>query len=85
MLVLIPGHVAVTGRTWSLSLRRVCIAMPIWRRLLMSFVAFARCDMPKYAGYRKAIIMAMTARTTAISMRVKARAKQEFLVIGLVG
>ena len=59
--------------------------MPIWRRLLMSFVALARSEMLVYIGYTRDIRIAMIASTTITSISVKPRAKQEFLVIDLVG
>jgi len=74
-----PGHVAVTGRSWSLSLRRVCIAMPICRRLLKSFVAFARSRTRVKAGSASAKMIMMIATTTSNSINVKARG--EFLTI----
>jgi hypothetical protein len=57
--------------------------MPIWRRLLISFVALARSIALVYAGTASAATMAMTAITTSNSTRVKAREKQE-LAIDLV-
>src|SRR2546430_2763482 len=65
-----PGHVAVTGRTWSLSFRRVCIAIPIWRRLLMSFVALARPRAAVNAGIATAKRIAMIPATMSHSISV---------------
>src|SRR6266542_6872916 len=84
-LVPVPGAIVVSGRTLSLSLRYVCIASPIWRRLLRSFVALARSKMLVYAGTASAATIAMIAITTSNSISVKAREKQEFLVIDPVG
>jgi hypothetical protein len=58
--------------------------MPIWRRLLISFVALARSEMLVYMGYTNDMRIAMIARTTITSISVKAREKQEFLVIDSV-
>lgn len=49
--------------------------MPIWRRLLKSFVALARSDILVNMGYTIDMRMAMIANTTIISISVKARAK----------
>ena len=46
---------------------------PIWRRLLMSFVAFARSRALLRAGMRIAASPIMIAITTSNSIRVKAR------------
>src|SRR6266487_2991308 len=79
-VVPIPGRAFITGRTLSLSLRYVCIAMPIWRRLLKSFVTFARSRALLKAGTAIPTRMAMIAITTSISMSVKAR--EYFFFIG---
>src|SRR5437016_11204783 len=78
----VPGAAVITGRMSSLSLRYVCIASPIWRRLLMSFVAFARSITPEETETASAPRMMMIAVTTSNSISVKAR--EQFLVIQLL-
>src|ERR1700756_4810340 len=60
--------------------------MPIWRRLLVSFVAFARSRAAAKAGIATAARMKMIAIVTSNSIRVKARLKRlgELLAIDLV-
>src|SRR6186997_2810510 len=50
----------------------ICVPIAIWRRLLISFVAFARCEIVVYTGYVNDIMIAITPRTTIISIRVNA-------------
>ena len=50
----------------------------------MSFVALARSEMLVYTGYTIDARIAMIASTTINSIRVKAREKQELLVIDAV-
>src|SRR5437899_11764988 len=71
-VVPIPGARFITGRIPSLSLRYVCMRMPIWRRLLMSFVAFALSRALLRDGMRIAASPIMIAITTSTSIRVKA-------------
>src|SRR6516164_5531658 len=51
----------------------ICVAAPTWRRLLVSFVAFALSKALVKAGITIAAKMAIIAITTSNSVKVKAR------------
>ena len=76
--------VAEPGNTPSLSFMYICVAAPIWRRLLVSFAAFARSRTLVKTGMAIAARMPSVTITTSNSIRVKARARGgggELLVI----
>src|SRR2546430_15136603 len=75
-----PGAAFITGRMPSLSLRYVCVRRAICRRLLRSFVTFARSRTLLKAGTAIAARIMMVAITTSNSIRAKAR--ENFLFIG---
>src|SRR5262245_57843795 len=82
-------HVTVAdpGNTPLLSFMYICVAAPIWRRLLVSFVAFALSKVLVKAGTTSAASMVTVAITTSNSIRVKARSKGggELLIMDFVG
>src|SRR6266568_8479131 len=71
--------VAGEKSTPSMSFKKVCVAAPICRRLLKSFVAFALSRTRVKAGSASATMIMMIATTTSNSISVKARG--EFLTI----
>ena len=76
----------VEKRTPLLSFMYICVAAPIWRRLLKSFVTFARSRALLTAGTRNAARILMVAITTSNSISVKARSTGggELLVMDVV-
>jgi hypothetical protein len=63
----------VENRMPLLSFMYICVASPIWRRLLRSLVAFALSRTLLKAGTTSAAKMAMVAITMSNSITVKAR------------
>src|SRR5438309_2162971 len=76
----------IEKRTPLLSFMYICVAAPIWRRLLRSFVTFARSRALLRAGTMIAARMKMVANTTSNSISVKARSTGggELLVMDVV-
>ena len=72
-----PCSVADPGKTPLLSFMYICVADPIWRRLLRSFVTFARSKTLVKAGIGNCHQDARSVAITTInSMRVKACANR---------
>ena len=63
----------VENRTPLLSFMYICVAAPIWRRLLRSFVALARSNTPLKTGRAIETRIVIIAITTSNSISVKAR------------
>src|SRR6266480_7631688 len=76
----------VENRTPLLSFMYICVASAIWRRLLRSFVTFARSKTLLKTGVAIAKRIMIVAITTSNSMRVKARSTGggELLVMDFV-
>src|SRR5206468_1024283 len=85
-LTCVIHEVAVENTTPLLSFMYICVAVPIWRRLLRSFVTLARSRTPLKTGTAIAARMLIVTITTSNSMSVKARATGggELLFMGLV-
>src|SRR5438132_4056349 len=74
----------VENRTPLLSFMYICVADPIWRRLLRSFVAFARSKTPLKAGRAIETRIVIVAITTSNSISVKARLTWGGELLGMI-